>query len=95
MARLTANTALTNPDTLVVTPLTAGDEVPEWAEGMVGDHLLDAAPEAAAQSADGEDATSTPDESWTVADLREYAKANDIDLHGATSKADILAAING
>jgi hypothetical protein len=34
-----------------------------------------------------------PDESWTVAQMRDYADDNDINLHGATKKADILAAI--
>ena len=96
MARLIANTVVTNPDTLVVTALAAGDEVPGWAEGLIGDHLTDgklkADPEKPAPEA-GE--AGEPDESWTVVELREHAKANDIDLAGATSKADILAAING
>jgi hypothetical protein len=35
----------------------------------------------------------TPSESWTATKLKAYAAANDIDLAGATRKADILDAI--
>ena len=38
--------------------------------------------------------SSTPDETWTVPKLRKHAQDADIDLAGATSKADILAAIH-
>ena len=41
MARLTENTALMRPGTLEVVTLVAGDEVPDWADGMVGDHLVE------------------------------------------------------
>ena len=34
-----------------------------------------------------------PSDSWTVAELTDYAKREEIDLGGATRKADILAAI--
>lgn len=35
----------------------------------------------------------TPDSSWKVADLKEHAEENGIDLGEATKKEDILAAI--
>lgn len=35
----------------------------------------------------------TPDESWTVAQLRAHAETHGIDLAGATTKADILTAV--
>jgi hypothetical protein len=35
----------------------------------------------------------TPSESWTATKLKAYAAANDIDLAGATRKADILDAL--
>lgn len=38
-------------------------------------------------------AMSAPDESWTVAQLKDYASENDIDLAGASRKAEILAAV--
>lgn len=84
MARLTGNTVVTRPDTLDVVALAEGDDVPGWADGLIGEHLLLAE----------EAGSGAPDESWTVVELREYAKANDVDLDGATAKADILAAIN-
>lgn len=34
-----------------------------------------------------------PTEKWTIAQLTEYAAAHDIDLGGATVKADILTAV--
>lgn len=34
-----------------------------------------------------------PDESWKVAELQAYAQAHDVDLGGATKKADMVAAI--
>lgn len=41
MARLTSATVLTRPGDLAPTFLAAGSEVPDWAEGMVGDHLVE------------------------------------------------------
>jgi len=35
----------------------------------------------------------TPSDSWTVAQLKEYAAQEEVDLTGAEKKADILAAI--
>jgi hypothetical protein len=47
--------------------------------------------------ADGDGAVPVPDgaptDAWTVAQLRTFAKAHDVDLGGATLKADILAAL--
>lgn len=40
------------------------------------------------------DPASIPSEEWTVKDLRTYAEDHGIDLAGATTKADILAAVN-
>lgn len=41
MAKLNANTTLVHPATIEVTTLAAGEEVPDWAEGLVGDHLVE------------------------------------------------------
>ena len=35
----------------------------------------------------------SPDESWTIKRLREYARTNDISIGAATSKSDILAIV--
>lgn len=88
MAKLKENTLLTRPGTLDLVSLSAGDDVPDWAAGLVGEHLLADGPKPEADKAGG------PDGSWTVVELREHAKTTDIDLAGATTKADILAAIN-
>lgn len=90
---------MTRPGSLEAVPLPAGSELPEWATGLVGEHLLVGTvpvevevevPVAAAATAEA-----APDESWTIEALREYAKANDVNLKGATSKADILDAVKG
>lgn len=39
------------------------------------------------------DPAGTPSSDWTNAEIESYAKANNIDLDGATKKADMLAAI--
>lgn len=51
MAKLNANTTVMRPDTLEVVALAEGDEVPDWAEGLIGDHLIeDEKPKRAASS---------------------------------------------
>ena len=40
MAKLTANTCVSGPEGIPVV-LMAGDEVPDWATDLVGEHLLD------------------------------------------------------
>lgn len=51
MAKLNANTTVMRPDTLEVVTLAEGDEVPDWAEGLIGDHLIeDEKPKRAASS---------------------------------------------
>ena len=51
MAKLNANTTVMRPDTLEVVALAEGDEVPDWADGLIGDHLVeDEKPKRAATS---------------------------------------------
>lgn len=51
MAKLNANTTVMRPDTLEVVTLAEGDEVPDWADGLIGDHLVeDEKPKRAASS---------------------------------------------
>lgn len=40
MATLNANTAVVHPETGEAKVLLAGQDVPEWAADLVGDHLL-------------------------------------------------------
>lgn len=55
-----------------------------------------AQPVPASGGADGPDTRpdGTPSGDWTVVHLREYATEQDVALHGASTKADILAAID-
>ena len=41
MAKLNANTTVMRPDTLEVVTLAECDEVPDWADGLIGDHLIE------------------------------------------------------
>lgn len=41
-----------------------------------------------------EERSSTPDDSWTVPQLRSYAETQGIDLTGITIKADVVSAIH-
>lgn len=40
MPKLADNTVLVMPGSATLVYLSAGDDLPEWADGMVGDHLL-------------------------------------------------------
>ena len=51
MPKLKENTLLTKPGTLDLVSLSAGEDVPDWAVGMIGDHLVeDEKPKRAASS---------------------------------------------
>lgn len=109
MAKVNATTIVRNGYTSVV--LLKGDTVPDWAVDQVGDHLLgkassDAEAEQVEQSdgqveqSDGEIETSEtgdekPTEDNTNAEIKQWAEENGVDLDGATTKADMLAKING
>ena len=95
-----------HPETFQAVALVAGSQVPGWAGGLVHEDDLQDAPKAqAAPSAPvvedeapspaQEDAGEKPDKSWTGPRIRKYAEDNGIDLGGATTKADMLAAIEG
>lgn len=71
-------------DPLQVTAVTEGYIVPlEVIDAYQG---VDPAPPA--------DAEPTPTEDWKNAEIREWAEAHSVDLGGATTKADMLAAIS-
>jgi hypothetical protein len=57
MARkLTGNVVLRNPETAALEVLQAGQDVPSWASGLIGDHLLEdkPAPRKSAKADDSE-----------------------------------------
>lgn len=74
-----------------------GKQYPPGATVELSDQVARSLPEGLLERASGRQAqaerSETPDESWTVAQLREYAGENGIELGNARSKADILAAI--
>lgn len=41
MAKLTGNTIVSHPETGVPTVLLKDSDVPDWADGLIGDHLLE------------------------------------------------------
>lgn len=65
--------------------------------GLLDDQPADEDATPAKAAADDQPADDQPEgepsDSWTVAQLTDYAKREEIDLGGATRKADILAAI--
>jgi hypothetical protein len=70
-----------------VKAVAAGYLIPAGAE----DHYV---PPGAAPTEEPQDESEDgPDESWKNADIEAYAAERDIDLDGATKKADMLAAI--
>ena len=41
MPKLKENTLLTKPGTLDLVSISAGEDVPDWAVGLIGDHLVE------------------------------------------------------
>lgn len=84
MARMVETVILRNPNSGAPEALPAGSEVPEWAVDMIGSkELIEGGGESREQKL----------EDLTNAALKELAEERDIDLGGATKKADIIAAI--
>lgn len=54
MAKLNANTVLANPETGQPTVILAGEDAPKWAEGLIGDHLVESGKQAAKSSGKSE-----------------------------------------
>ena len=50
MPKLKENTLLTKPGTLDLVSLSAGEDVPDWAVGLIGDHLVEDEPKRATTS---------------------------------------------
>lgn len=59
MAKLNANTVITHPETGAPVVLLEGDDVPDWAQGLVGSHLTEAPSDG---GTDGSGQTPPPDE---------------------------------
>lgn len=81
-----AEKAITNPDVWAEAPAA------EESAGLEGGEPEGANPEGSEPETD-EIPEGDITEEWTVKQLRAYAKAEDIDLGGATTKKDILSAL--
>lgn len=104
MPRLTAGVALRHPGTGVPVFLPAGTDVPDWATGRIGAHVLDAGPPPKTMTAPitslGPAATSAPKPSPPSrsgagsgrAKWADYATAHGVTVTGDMSRDDIVAA---
>ena len=104
MRRMRYTMAVRNPETLEVHALLEGSVVPSWANGLVADADTVDGPEPV--PATGTESTGVgesdepadvggvkPDKTWTGAAIRAFAADHGIDLGEASTKADMLAAI--
>lgn len=80
-----SSTWLRHPDTGVLQLLVEGDDVPEWAEEMVGDHLLSDESGDDEQDDDEQDEDVAPSGNAPLEDWQDYARsqgASEEDLAG-------------
>lgn len=90
MARLVANTVLANPQGGEPVVLLAGEDVPNWAASLLGDHLVEATEV---------DAEESPYAGMTVADLkaviesRNAGREPDAHLPATGKKGDLVAVL--
>lgn len=88
MARLTANVILANPaNSGSVEFLAEGSTLPEWAEGLVGDHVLDR------DEPVGHDAMKVDDLKAAIDERNEGRDESDVIVPDGTRKADLIAAL--
>jgi len=90
MPTLSDNTVIAHPDTGAPVALLKGQEVPDWAEELIGDHLIEGEP-APAEKADG-----TPPTSGKGSGLEAWQKhADDLGVPYAddAKREDIIAAV--
>jgi len=101
MARLTANTLVTHPETGAPVLLAAGGDVPDWAASLVGAHLIEGG------AAEGSQPEQTPDASAKGQDgpppkggagsgapaWRAYAAKKGVEVAEDASREDVVAAL--
>ncbi|MGO1562617.1 MAG: SAP domain-containing protein [Actinomycetaceae bacterium] len=86
--RVNANVLLREPKSGAVTVVNAGEEVPEWAERLIGDHLVDSTePEA-----DGYGALTVADLRGEIEQRNEGREEADL-IPSDGKKADLIAAL--
>ena len=94
--RLTENVILRNPDRGDPVFLPAGSEVPDWAEGQVGDHVLESGSGPESDATVGEPLVGSPPPQAGPGSGRttwlDYAIAHDVRVRDDTTRDDIIAA---
>jgi hypothetical protein len=96
MAKLSGNTIVAHPETAVPTVLLAGEQVPEWAEGLIGDHLIANATDEEDEQApdpDGDDLPPTSGKGSGVEAWAKYADTNGIAYPEGANRDEIIAAV--
>lgn len=89
MAKIKATTVLAHPETHEPVVLLEGTDCPDWAvDQITNPDVLDQVEQVEAEKGE-------PSDDWTVDELKAYAEEHDIDLAGATKKADVLKAVTG
>lgn len=89
MPRLAGNTIVAHPETGAPTVLLAGDEVPDWAEELIGAHLIDGA-------SDGEQVDGLPPKAGKgsgIAAWKKYADDNGVSYTEGATRDEIIAAV--
>ena len=86
MARLTGNTVATNPQTGAIVQLSAGEEVPSWAE--VGEHLLEPTAETVGDVVPPKGGAGSGRDAWAA-----YAEVHDVEVGNEATREDIIAAL--
>ncbi len=89
MAKVNGTTVLRDPATLRPVVLREGDDVPDWATGMVGDHLLDSAE----ADPEGYEASKVPVLEAEVASRNTDREDDDKVVPASGKKADLIAAL--
>lgn len=80
-------------DATVVRSTMGGYYVPVSVSKKYESDVLGAKPEASEVEQEEEGKSDFPDDSWKAPDIKEWAQSHEVDLGGATKKADMLAAI--
>lgn len=92
MATLSGNTIVTHPETGAPTVLLEGEEIPDWADGLIGDHLIEGA-----ESQDGGVSGGQPPRAGKGSGLeawQKFADDNQISYPEGASRDEIIAAVD-
>jgi len=104
MAKLTANTIVVHPESGQPVLLAADGDLPDWAEGMVGDHLLEQPANKTAGASGRESSTASSSEAPKAPprsgpgsgapEWRSYASKVGVDVPADAERSDVIAALD-